>query len=113
MTTNDKGVRLEDAIAEMIRRMIAVGHQTAWMKTDSGDVFALVTHDPETAAKVYSVLEREGLLCAFGMGRIGEPWTPPPVDLRQAPKPAYPYTGRDGVTRDGLTGEPIDGGVSS
>jgi hypothetical protein len=77
MTTNDKGVRLEDAIAEMIRRMVAVGHRTAWMRTDRGDVFALVTHHPETAARIYEVLEREGLLCQLDIGRIGEPWTPP------------------------------------
>jgi hypothetical protein len=77
-------VPLQDAIAEMIRRMGMVGHRTAWLRSEQSGAFVLVTVQPETAARIYEVLEREGLLCSMHLGKIGEPWTPPDVDTEEA-----------------------------
>jgi hypothetical protein len=69
-------VPLQDAVAEMIRRMCMVGHRTVWLRSEQSGAFALVTVAPETAAKIHAVLEREGLLCPMDLGKIGEPWAP-------------------------------------
>jgi hypothetical protein len=78
-------VRLEDAVAEGIRRMYAVRHRTIWMRSDCGDVFVFVTACPETAERVHAVLEREGLLCDMDLGRVGEPWSPPQDPATEGP----------------------------
>jgi hypothetical protein len=59
---SDRGIRLDDVLLTMSRRMSESGHRTAWLHSGNG-VFILVTHAPDTAGRVRDVLDREGLLC--------------------------------------------------